>query len=120
MSDRWVKEYKVLVDAFHSVIPRDSYWFNDELMEYDRSDIHLEHYYNEVHNEGKVVFSVYYQPVGIEELDRQLTLDIERLCKYVWIPKTKQILKEHNLSLRVEFINKRTRRKIIKGFITKE
>lgn len=51
---------------------------------------------------------------------KELATGLENNTRYVLVPAIKKALKELNTDLRVEFKDKYTGRKVIKGFITKE
>jgi len=51
---------------------------------------------------------------------KELTTGLENNTRYVLVPAIKKAMKELNIDLRVEFKDRYTGRKIIRGFITKE
>ena len=92
-------------------------WFNEEYWKNIQIDIAL----SEFRHKNTARFCIWYDSIYYTyEMQKQIEEDIERICKYLWAPRVKQMLREHDLDIRVEFYNTKTRRKTIKGFITKE
>lgn len=65
-------------------------------------------------------YDMYWNKIDRDKYLKELTTGLENNTRYVLVPAIKKALKELNIDLRVEFKDKYTGKKVIKGFITKE
>ena len=65
-------------------------------------------------------YDMYWDRNDRDKYLKELTTGLENNTRYVLVPAIKKAMKELNIDLRVEFKDRYTGRKVIRGFITKE
>ena len=125
--DKGLKDFTKLKALMNKVFDYSSFsWFNEEL----GFDCYIHGYWKYNSKTRTATYEFEYSLYNYRlynasaekrhDIEKQIEKDLESQCRYRLLPKIKELLKDNDLDVRVEFRNKYTRGKILRGFYTKE